>query len=309
MKYAIIYCPKSGISVKGRMKKSVEEEFQKNNLEYNLYVATKEKPVDTIVTIAIAEGCRTMVIVGGDRSLNLAVNGLMTMPIDIRREVKLGVVPYGTINSFSGFWGLRDASLADCVDYIKKGNSRKIDVGCIHYINKENESCHRYFLNCINLGLSAHITRVRHQTRRVLFSRKLSFIISTLILIFQRSVYKMKFSLNHEIVEGNFMTLCIGNCTGYGQTPSAVPYNGMLDVSAVTITQLSGMIMGFYLLLTGKFLKHKNVQPYRTRKIVFNEVQSIAVSVDGAMINTPKGEFTVDIKEEVLDFIVPYRKN
>lgn len=309
MKYAIIYCPKSGIYLKGKMKKEVENEFQEKGLDYILYVATKEKPVENIVPTAIAEGCKTMVVVGGDRSLNMTVNALMSLPLEIRRDIRIGVIPYGTINSFSGFWGLRDASIEDCVDYIKEGHVRKIDVGCIHYINKENENCHRYFLNCINLGLSAHITRVRHQTRRILFSRKLSFIISTLILIFQRSVYKMKFSLNHEVVEGNFMTLCIGNCTGYGQTPSAVPYNGMLDVSAVTITQLSGMIMGFYLLLTGKFLKHKNVKPFRTRKIVFNEVQSIAVSVDGAMINTPKGEFTVDIKEEVLDFVVPYRKN
>lgn len=309
MKYAIIYCPKSGIYLKGKMKKEVENEFQEKGLDYILYVATKEKPVEKIVPTAIAEGCKTMVVVGGDRSLNMTVNALMSLPLEIRRDIRIGVIPYGTINSFSGFWGLRDASIEDCVDYIKEGHVRKIDVGCIHYINKENENCHRYFLNCINLGLSAHITRVRHQTRRILFSRKLSFIISTLILIFQRSVYKMKFSLNHEVVEGNFMTLCIGNCTGYGQTPSAVPYNGMLDVSAVTITQLSGMIMGFYLLLTGKFLKHKNVKPFRTRKIVFNEVQSIAVSVDGAMINTPKGEFTVDIKEEVLDFVVPYRKN
>lgn len=308
MKYAIIYCPKSGILVKGKMKKQVEELFQKKELEYNLYVASKDKNVDTLVTIAIAEGCRTIAIVGGDRSLNLAVNSILALPLDIRKDVRLGVIPYGTINSFSGFWGLRGESIEDCIDYIKKGNVRKIDAGCIHYTNKDNESCHRYFLNCINLGLSAHITRVRHNTRSLLFSRKLSFLVSTLILIFQRSVYKMKFALNHEVVDGNFMTVCIGNCTGYGQTPSAVPYNGMLDVSAVTITQLSGMVMGFYLLLTGKFLKHKNVQPYRTQKIVFSEVQSIAVSVDGAMINTPKGEFTIDINKEVINFIVPYRK-
>lgn len=290
------------------MKKQVEELFQKKELEYNLYVASKDKNVDTLVTIAIAEGCRTIAIVGGDRSLNLAVNSILALPLDIRKDVRLGVIPYGTINSFSGFWGLRGESIEDCIDYIKKGNVRKIDAGCIHYTNKDNESCHRYFLNCINLGLSAHITRVRHNTRSLLFSRKLSFLVSTLILIFQRSVYKMKFALNHEVVDGNFMTVCIGNCTGYGQTPSAVPYNGMLDVSAVTITQLSGMVMGFYLLLTGKFLKHKNVQPYRTQKIVFSEVQSIAVSVDGAMINTPKGEFTIDINKEVINFIVPYRK-
>lgn len=308
MKYAIIYCPKQSLSVTGKMKKQVEEQFKSRNLDYNLYVASKENPVNVLSNIAIAEGCRTLVIVGGDRSLNLAVNAVLGQPEKVQKEVYIGIVPYGVINSFSRFWGLKDASVEDCVDYIVHGSVRKIDAGCIHYINKNDERCHRHFLNCVNIGLSAHITRVRHNTRSLLFSRKLSFLVSTLILIFQRSVYKMKFALNHETVDGNFMTICIGNCTGYGQTPSAVPYNGMLDVSAVTITQLSGIVMGFYLLLTGKFLKHRNVQPYRTRKIVFSEVQSNAVCVDGAMINTPKGEFSIDIQKEVINFIVPYRK-
>lgn len=309
MKYALIYCPKQSLSVSGKMKKQVEGLFKKKNLDYNLYVASKENPVNTLSIIAIAEGCRTLVIVGGDRSLNLAVNAMLSQPESLQKEINIGIIPYGVINSFSRFWGLNDVSVEDCVDFIARGSIRKIDAGCIHYINKDDERCHRHFLNCINIGLSAHITRVRHNTRSLLFSRKLSFLVSTIILIFQRSVYKMKFALNHETVDGNFMTICIGNCTGYGQTPSAVPYNGMLDVSAVTITQLSGMVMGFYLLLTGKFLKHRNVQPYRTRKIVFSEVQSNAVSVDGAMINTPKGEFTIDIQKEVINFIVPYRKN
>ena len=308
MRYALIYCPKNTISSTRRMKKTVESCFKQRGLEYKIYVTTREMPVNSLTSAAIAEGCDTIVVIGGDRSLNLAVNAILAQPEDVQKNIKLGVVPNGTINSFSGYWGLRDASVEDCVDYIQKGNVRKIDAGCIKYTNKDDERCHRYFLNCINIGLSAHITRIRHNTRRLLFSRKLSFVVSTLILLFQRSVYKMRFALNHETVEGNFMTVCIGNCTGYGQTPSAVPYNGMLDVSAVTITQLSGMVMGLYLLLTGKFLKHKNVQPFRTRSIVFSEVQSNAVCVDGSMINTPKCEFTIDIHKEVVNFIIPYKK-
>ena len=307
MRYALIYCPKNTISSTRRMKKTVESCFKQRGLEYKRYVTTREMPVNSLTSAAIAEGCDTIVVIGGDRSLNLAVNAILAQPEDVQKNIKLGVVPNGTINSFSGYWGLRDASVEDCVDYIQKGNVRKIDDGCIKYTNKDDERCHRYFLNCINIGLSAHITRIRHNTRRLLFSRKLSFVVSTLILLFQRSVYKMRFALNHETVEGNFMTVCIGNCTGYGQTPSAVPYNGMLDVSAVTITQLSGMVMGLYLLLTGKFLKHKNVQPFRTRSIVFSEVQSNAVCVDGSMINTPTGEFTLDIHKEVVNFIIPYK--
>ncbi|MCF0203424.1 MAG: lipid kinase [Bacteroidaceae bacterium] len=308
MAYAIIYCPKHTITSTSGIRKTVEKCFAARKMEYKLFTATKENTVSGYTEEAIREGYKTLVIIGGDRSLNQAANAIMHLPEEERREVRLAVVPNGTINSFSRYWGLCDKTVEDCVDYVEHGTVRRIDVGCINYTNPEGEACHRHFLNCINIGLSAYITRVRHNTRSILWSRKLSFLVSTMILIFQRSVYKMRFSLNHEDVDGSFMTVCIGNCTGYGQTPSAVPYNGMLDVSAVTITPLSGMIMGFYLLLTGKFLKHKNVKPFRTRSVTFREMNSKAVSVDGAMINTPKGEFTIGIAHEALNFIVPYRK-
>lgn len=308
MRYAIIYCSKHSLSVIDQMKSKVENSFKKRGLDYEIFTTSKEKPVDVLTSNAIDLGFRTIVIIGGDRSLNHAVNAIMTESKEVIAETRLAVVPNGVINAFARFWGLKDKKVDECVDYIAHGSTRKIDVGLIRYVDKNDEKCHRFFLNCINIGLSAHITRVRHTATKVLWSRYLGFLVSTIILIFQRSVYKMRFRLNHEDVDGNFMTVCIGNSTGYGQTPSAVPYNGMLDVSAVTITQMSGIIMGFYLLLTGKFLQHKNVMPFRTRKIEVQEVQSNAVCVDGSMISRPQGPFTVEVQQEMLNFIVPYKK-
>ena len=42
-------------------------------------------------------------------------------------------------------------------------------------------------------------------------------------------------------------TMCIGNASGYGQTPNAVPYNGMLDVSIVHHPGMTQLFEGFYL--------------------------------------------------------------
>lgn len=62
------------------------------------------------------------------------------------------------------------------------------------------------------------------------------------------------------------MTVCIGNSTGYGQTPNAVPYNGLLDVSVVYHPEMTQLFEGFYLFVRGKFLNHRSVHPYRTKK-------------------------------------------
>ena len=101
------------------------------------------------------------------------------------------------------------------------------------------------------------------------------------------------------------MTLCVGNAEGYGQTPNAVPYNGLLDVSLVYHPQMAQLIEGFYLLLTGKFLNHKNVHPYRVRNEIIVEAPNALVSVDGRLMGTPVGKYTIGVEQEVINFLIP----
>ncbi len=54
--------------------------------------------------------------------------------------------------------------------------SENIDLGCIRYTNKKGEKCHRYFLNCVNVGLIASIMNLRRKTHHVFGSRSISFI-------------------------------------------------------------------------------------------------------------------------------------
>ena len=55
------------------------------------------------------------------------------------------------------------------------------------------------------------------------------------------------------------MTVCIGSARGYGLTPSAVPYNGWLDVSVVYRPELLQLFKGLWLLLNGRLLNLKKV--------------------------------------------------
>ena len=43
----------------------------------------------------------------------------------------------------------------------------------------------------------------------------------------------MRIKINTDSIHRSVMTMCVGNALGYGQTPNAVPYNGLLDVSVV----------------------------------------------------------------------------
>ena len=242
---------------------------------------------------------------GGDSALNDAANCLMQVSDEIREQIALGVIPNGVMNDFAHFWDFREGEIEQTIEWLAKRRVRKIDLGCIRYTNRKGEKCHRYFLNCVNIGLIASIMNLRRQTRRFFGSRTLSFISSFLLMVFQRMEYKMHLKINSDVIKRRVMTVCIGSARGYGQTPNAVPYNGMLDVSVVYHPQVAQLIEGFYLLFTNKFLNHRSVHPYRTSEVEVMEAAHAMVGIDGRLMNAPEGPFKIDIEQEVINFLIP----
>lgn len=124
-------------------------------------------------------------------------------------------------------------------------------------------------------------------------------------MIFQRMEYRMHVKINTDVIRRKVMTLCVGNALGYGQTPNAVPYNGLLDVSLVYHPKMTQLFEGIYLFWRGKFLNHRSVHPYRTREVIIEEAPYAPVGVDGRLISTPVGRYTIQVEEGVINFLMP----
>jgi len=304
-KWGILYCPKSGLFSSKKKWEKIEKLLRERKIDYDYLQSESQGSVERLIKMMINNGYRTIVIVGGDSAINDAVNCMMQLDQTARNQIALGIIPNGMMNDFAHFWNLDDDNLEQAIDALEKRRIRKIDVGRINYKNKNNESCHRYFVNCINIGLIASIMNLRRQTRHVLGSRTLSYLISFFLLIFQRMEYKMHLRINNDEIKRNVMTVCIGNALGYGQTPNAVPYNGMLDVSVVYHPQTAQLFEGIYLFVRGKFLNHRSVHPYRTQTVEVLQAEHALVGIDGRLMNTPVGGFTVKVEQEVLNFIMP----
>lgn len=300
----VVYCPKS--TFRGNLKWSVvERALRARHIDYDYVHSESAGSVDRLVKMMVNNGYRTIIIVGGDSALNDAVNSLMQFGADVRQSVALGVIPNGTMNDFAHYWGFREGYVEQTVDWLCKRRIRKVDVGRINYRNRHGEACHRYFINCVNVGLIAAIMNMRSKTRRLLGSRTLSFVFSFILMIFQRLEYNMRARVNDDKVERKLMTVCVGNALGYGQTPNAVPYNGLLDVSMVYHPEITQLFEGWYLFLRGKFLNYRSVHPYRTREVIFEEISQANVSVDGRLINAPKAPLKIRVEQEVINFLIP----
>lgn len=305
-RWGILYCPKGGI-LENRKKKwlKIEKSLKHYDIDYDKIVSESMGSVDRLVKMMINNGYKTIVIVGGDSALNDAVNCLMQTDKRIRDEIAIGIIPNGLMNDFAHFWEIDEDNIDATIRGLKERKIRRVDLGCIRYKNKKGQNCHRYFINCVNIGLIAAIMNLRRQTHHIFGSRSLSFIFSFILLIFQRLDYKMTIKINSEEIKRRVMTVCIGNALGYGQTPNAVPYNGFFDVSVVYHPGITQLFEGIYLFVKGKFLNHNAVHPYRTKEVKLT-ADSALVGIDGRiMSSSPVGEFRVVIEPEAINFIMP----
>ncbi|MBT0723991.1 lipid kinase YegS [Rosenbergiella sp. S61] len=99
------------------------------------------------ITEAIADHCSTLIIGGGDGSLNEAVNSLMQFPAEQRPP--LAVLPLGTANDFATSVGVPPEPEA-ALRLALTASAQSIDLGCV---NQQH-----YFINVATGGFGTRIT-------------------------------------------------------------------------------------------------------------------------------------------------------
>lgn len=307
-RWAIIYCPKLGVRRSQKRWELIRQILENNGVQYDFVQSEGPESVERLTKMLVSNDYTTLIIVGGDSALNRALNGLMSMEETKRQRVALGVIPNGRGNDFSSFWKFTEENDEQTIKWLIQRRLRKIDVAYI----KSGEGTdiapytYHYFLNCANIGLAANIMKIKYKARRIFGFTALAYCASMLALLFQRMETKVNLRVNEERINRKMMTLCVGNCRGYGQTPNAVPYNGMLDMTIITQPEIAKFFEGIVMLFTGKFLNHKNVKAYRTpRPIQFNEIHSATVSADGVVLHDIQAPFEIGLKHEYINFIIP----
>lgn len=305
-RWGILYCPKKRILSSPRQYwQRIEKALAAEGIIYDFVQSEATDSVSRLVKMFINNGYKTVIIVGGDSALNDTVNALMQEERKLRDEIAVGLIPNGMMDDFARFWCDPDMEVEQMIHNLAQRRVRRIDLGCIHYRNSHGEACRRYFTNCVNIGFVASIMNLRRKTHHLFGSRAVSFLFSFALLIFQRLDYKMRLHINDDDINRRVMTVCVGNCTSYGQTPNAVPYNGLLDVSVVYHPAISQLFEGIYMFVRGKFLNHKSVHPYRTREVVVDQAEHALVGIDGRLMRTPVGPYKIQVEQEVINFILP----
>ncbi len=299
-RWGIIYSPKIGAIRPMKRWKEIREYLVSKGVEYDFIESENYGSAERLARMFADNGYEIVVVVGGDGALQDALNGIMSSPR--RANVFLGIIPNGFSNDFARYWGMPSNDYKSAIDCIIAKRVRKVDVGCCKY-NSEQGEVRRYFLNILNAGLSARIVELANK-KKPIFPKLVYPLIGLFQMLFRRQNFHMRFALNCQVIDKKFMMLCIGNSSGYGLTPSAVPYNGWLDVSAIRMSKFFGMLEGLLMLAHRRILNYGLVTPFRTQEIVIESLGGAVVVIDGRPFK-PSFPMTVTVEPEILNFIIP----
>ncbi|MBO7193501.1 MAG: lipid kinase [Bacteroidaceae bacterium] len=299
-RWGIIYSPKIGATRPMGRWKEISEYLAEKEVAYDFFCAGSANDVECQALKYANNGFDTVVVIGGDGALQDALNGLLAS--GRANEVALGIVPNGIENDFASYWGLSFKDYKMAVDSIIAGRVRKVDVGCCCYY-KDGVEVKRYFINVLNVGLSANIVALANK-KSTIFAKIIYRFRALLHLLFRRQNFNMKFRLNNQLVDRKFMMLCIGNSTGYGMTPSAVPYNGWMDVSAIRMSPFLGVLKGLQMVTRRRILNFELVEPFRTTEIEIESVGGAGLGIDGRPF-APTFPLLVTVEPEKLNLIIP----
>ena len=156
---------------------------------------------------------RTIVIVGGgDRAINDAINGIMTSMVEDKTNIAFGIIPNGIGNDFCQILGLdEDNYKSGRLDY-QSSSEEKLMWGVVIILMEKHTS--RYFLRYhIYRFRCAYCTDLRWYPP-FWGIRGLSFAASMFLLLFERKLYRTHLCINGEHIRGRIMTVCVGSARG-----------------------------------------------------------------------------------------------
>ena len=305
-RWGIIYCPTEGSWRTQRRWRRILVHLDLRGVPYDFVQSEGQGSVERLAAMLTQNGYRTLLVVGGDAALGDALNGIVGATLAGSDYPTLGIIPNGVINDFARYWDFHPAHPEATIDALLCGRTRRVDVGEVRLTTIGGEVLHRRFLNCVNVGLAASMIKLRRRNHTFWHGlRLLRELSSAFMLLLYRPSTRMHFTIGAEHYDRRITTLCIGSCHGFGQTPSAVPYNGQLDISAVKRPTLLHALTALSLLFKRRFLSQKDISVWRTPTIEMSQIGRATVSVDGHAIHHRITRLTATIHREAIRFMIP----
>jgi YegS/Rv2252/BmrU family lipid kinase len=244
---------------------------------------------------AISAGFRNIVIVGGDGTLNEAVNGVITNTVCPPTHITLSLIPVGTGNDWGKMFGI-STDHEKAVRIICDNKTLLHDAGLITFYNGSEKST-RYFINIAGLGFESVVVKKTNLQKDKGHGGKLIYFYNLLTSLLAYKNTKAEIVIDGEIIHADLFSLNVGNgryCGGgMRQTPRAMPDDGLLDVTIINGMGKFEIIRNLKILYDGTILRHPKIDGYKCKNIKVTSESAMLIEADGESLGQTPAEFNI----------------
>ena len=251
---ALLTNPAAGRGHAHRVQDDVVARLRAAGADVSVLVGADERESVDLARKAVADGVDTLVAMGGDGMLHLAIQAVA------RSQTRLGVVPLGTGNDFARSLGIPREDPFAAADLVSRGTSRRIDlVRCGD----------RWFATVMAAGFDAAVNERANAMRWP--HGDLRYTLATLSVLPRWAPVPYTLELDGVERRVDAMLLAVANTDSYGgglQIPAgAVPDDGLLDVIIIKPVSKLEFLKVFPQVRTGQHVHHPAFERVRVRNV------------------------------------------
>jgi YegS/Rv2252/BmrU family lipid kinase len=244
---------------------------------------------------ALKNGCRNILTVGGDGTLNEVVNGIFKDGNYPATDISLGLIPVGTGNDWGRMFGI-PLDYEKAVGIITEGKEMLHDIGIITYFDGPEKKM-RYFINIAGLGFESVVVRRTNYQKEKGHSGKAIYFYNLLMSLLSYKNTRAEFIVDGKKNSADIFSINVGNgkyCGGgMRQTPDALPDDGLLDVTVINGIGKIEIIRSLKMLYDGTILSHPKIDGYKCRNLKVSSDSIIWAEADGESLGHTPAEFNI----------------
>jgi diacylglycerol kinase (ATP) len=257
----------------------------------DVHLSARPGEITALAERAARHGAELVVVVGGDGTVNEAVNGLLR----VERPPELAVLAQGTGEDFVRTHGIPAAS-EPAIDVARRGVARRIDAGRVRFRAADGSEATRYFANVASVGMSGAVAARANSTSKALGGRITFFYALTREFLRWRNS-EVTVSVGGESRRAAMHDVVVANGAFHGGAmklaPDARPDDGLFDVLLIGDVSKLDFLTTAPKLYTGKHLGHPKVEVLRGASVDVDADVFLPLEADGEVLGSTPARFEI----------------
>ncbi|HEY8429087.1 MAG TPA: diacylglycerol kinase family protein [Sandaracinaceae bacterium] len=281
--FVLVLNPRAGAGAAGERLPALRRALEEAGARFDVALTGGPRDATRIVRDALERGVRGIAVVGGDGTLNEAVNGFFDERGEpIAPEAWLGPLPCGTGGDFRRTLGI-GKRVGPMVTRMLWARPRRVDVGWLVYTDDEGRTAQRAFLNIASFGMSGLIVRLVNEGPKWM-GAKPSFLLGTYRGIVRHRNQRVRVTLDDgEPREHAPLTVAVANGRFFGGgmqiAPRAEIDDGFFDVVSLDMSPWESLALTTAI-YRGTHLARPDVTCTRARRVRAEPLDGERVLID-----------------------------